>query len=115
MRPSPHSTFPHYSISKMASASQENINLQVAQGRQQENSDNNSANRPPPAKIARERWSDSNKNKYKSRGASDVKNITNVELLMHGSIPAVTIPPRAIPPGFVFFCKNVVNSPPPGL
>ena len=49
MRPSPHSTFPHYSISKMASASQENINLQVAQGRQQENSDNNSAYRPPPA------------------------------------------------------------------
>ena len=35
--------------------------------------------------------------------------------LMHGSIPAVTIPPRAIPLGFVFFCKNVVNSPPPGL
>ena len=86
MRPSPHSTFPHYSISKMASASQENINLQVAQGRQQENSDNNSANRPQPAKIARERWSDSNKNKYKSRGASDVKNITNVELLTQRTI-----------------------------
>ena len=86
MRPSPHSTFPHYSISKMASASQENINLQVAQGRQQENSDNNSANRPPPAKIAREQWSDSNKNKYKSRGASDVKNITNVELLTQRTI-----------------------------
>jgi hypothetical protein len=36
--------------------------------------------------------------------------------VMHGSIPAVTIPPPGNTPGIcIFFCKNVVNFPPPGL
>jgi hypothetical protein len=35
--------------------------------------------------------------------------------IMHGSIPAVTIPPPGNTPGICIFCKNVVNSPPPGL
>ena len=35
---------------------------------------------PARAEIARERWSDVNKNKYKSRGASDVKKISNDHL-----------------------------------
>ena len=34
--------------------------------------------------------------------------------LMHGSIPAVTIPPRAIPPGFVFFLQECSKFPTPG-
>jgi hypothetical protein len=33
---------------------------------------------------------------------------------MHGSIPAVTIPPRAIPPGFVFFLQECSKFPTPG-
>jgi hypothetical protein len=34
--------------------------------------------------------------------------------IMHGSIPAVTIPPRAIPPGFVFFLQECSKFPTPG-
>ena len=91
----------------MASASQENINLQVAQGRQQENSDNNSANRPPPAKIARERWSDSNKNKYKSRGASDVKNICLRDRVNQFPNQHLCVRGNAI---FCNACKEVISS-----
>ena len=35
-------------------------------------------------------------------------------VIMHGSIPAVTIPPRAIPPGFVFFLQECSKFPTPG-
>jgi hypothetical protein len=33
---------------------------------------------------------------------------------MHGSIPAVTIPPQAIPSGFVFFLQECSKFPTPG-
>ncbi|CAB4040917.1 DNA-directed primase polymerase, partial [Paramuricea clavata] len=74
---------------------------------QQENSDNNSANRPPPAKIARERWSDSNKNKYKSRGASDVKKICLRDRVNQFPNQHLCVRSNAI---FCNACKEVISS-----